>query len=283
MTKDFEDFLLEEIKKSGYPLEIEISSILEQNKWFVINNGYYLDKTTNKEREIDITANYPLIKGDTPKIEFLCTITLVIECKKSNTYSWVFFSRPTVIKLFSLGQYVDYVRVLAFQTEVLDHFEKNHYENFDNVASTYAEFKVKKKNKITKTEQSQKDEIFTAVNQLKNYILYDKDSTRVQFQFPFIRIYYPIIVFDGELFECTIEKGVPKLKKANHILLRYWHPEGVIFFDIVKKEFFKHFITIINTERDRFYESINLNYSKIIKDAENYEKSLKRNMHQLND
>ncbi len=90
MTKNEKEFILENIKKSGYPLEIEVSSILEKD-WFVVNNAFYLDKISNKEREIDILANNPFSKHEGSKIKFLCTITLIVECKKSNTHAWVFF------------------------------------------------------------------------------------------------------------------------------------------------------------------------------------------------
>jgi hypothetical protein len=54
-SKDTEEHLKEEILRTGYPLEIEISALLD-NEWIVFNNDSYLDLEESKSREIDIFA-----------------------------------------------------------------------------------------------------------------------------------------------------------------------------------------------------------------------------------
>ena len=281
MPKTLEEKLIEDINKSGYPLEIEISSILD-DKWDLFNNAYYLDKNTGKEREIDIVALRTTIRKGKSRILFTTQVVLVIECKKSNTHAWVFFSRPTIYAALLSGQYLDFVQVKtndksSLQNEIMTYIKGYHYDEFEKVASTYAEYKIENLGK-NKKKRSQKEEIFTAVQKLKNYIIYDKEMTikekkdRSKFiNSKIIRFYFPTIVFDGKLYECTIEGLEPQLQETNHVLIHFWHPEGLFYIDVVKREHFNDFIKDINEEKDKIFKKINENYLKIKKSVENTE------------
>ncbi|MCP4399957.1 MAG: hypothetical protein GY801_21950 [bacterium] len=50
------DKIEEGIEKTGFRLEFDISSILEDNDWNVISNKYYVDDQQETVREIDIVA-----------------------------------------------------------------------------------------------------------------------------------------------------------------------------------------------------------------------------------
>jgi len=60
MVKNLEDYLAKELSRTGYPLEIEISSILDKT-YVVSNNEYFFDWEEDKAREIDIDA-FPLTR-----------------------------------------------------------------------------------------------------------------------------------------------------------------------------------------------------------------------------
>ena len=85
------DYLKQKIKKTGYPLEIQISSLLDKKNWGTVQNTCsYFDREEGKLRDIDITVGN--FYGP-PKIAPLMLFTqLIIECKKSDNFAWVFFN-----------------------------------------------------------------------------------------------------------------------------------------------------------------------------------------------
>lgn len=82
------NFLIEELKKTGFPLEMEILNILNSGNWIARPNDYYYDYDLNIGREIDIRASlFPHEQAS----NFNAFPFLAIECKKSQTMAWVFF------------------------------------------------------------------------------------------------------------------------------------------------------------------------------------------------
>lgn len=77
---DMEKRIIDDIKRSGIPTEIRVSSILRRNGWDVANQLPYDDSGTI--RPIDIIA----FKAISPNMG----LGLVIECKKSEK-PWVFY------------------------------------------------------------------------------------------------------------------------------------------------------------------------------------------------
>lgn len=81
----------ENICKSGFKLEHEISSILRNDGWTLITNKYYLDDNEESVREIDILAyKCKLIS----KISVFTAI--IISCKKSESNNWALLSRDVI-------------------------------------------------------------------------------------------------------------------------------------------------------------------------------------------
>jgi hypothetical protein len=77
-------------KKTGFLLEFEISNLLAQNGWNVINNKLYIDDQQETVREIDIVA-YKATKVN----NFYVYTVLILSCKKSDKNSWVLFSKES--------------------------------------------------------------------------------------------------------------------------------------------------------------------------------------------
>lgn len=81
----------ENICKSGFKLEHEISSILRDDGWTLITNKYYLDDNEESVREIDILAY---------KCKFISKISvftaIIISCKKSDSNNWALLSRDVI-------------------------------------------------------------------------------------------------------------------------------------------------------------------------------------------
>jgi len=85
-----------QIKKSGFPLEIEIADILQRHGWQVFPSSFFYDYDTGEFREIDILA-YNVVGTalkDSANYPYRITMGLVIECKKREDTALVFFPRP---------------------------------------------------------------------------------------------------------------------------------------------------------------------------------------------
>jgi len=87
MSSEFEKYI-ENIGKTGFPLEYRISLDLQKQKWNIINNRYYIDDTTNNMREIDILAYQVNLVNKTRYYT-----TLLISSKKSEENNWAFLTK----------------------------------------------------------------------------------------------------------------------------------------------------------------------------------------------
>lgn len=54
--KAIEDEIIEEIEKTGFPLELRVSKLLQDKGYYVANNLYFVDRDEGKGREIDARA-----------------------------------------------------------------------------------------------------------------------------------------------------------------------------------------------------------------------------------
>jgi len=287
-----EEYLVERVKKSGYPLEIEISDVLERENFVVFNTQYYFDEERKQGRDIDIYA-LPL-KPDTAddRIRPLILSTdVAIECKKSETHAWVFYTRPRIpmSSIYISGQFRTTVpQPEEFTTDSFEWFLQQeclvlHYDKFERIAVAYEEIKKKKIEKEagkSGKDGSSRREIFEAVNQLVKFICYElhrwHDRTTMLTgtqNLEYMMIFFPIIVFDGDMFEAFLASGEPVLKSKTHLLLdthyRCPYCEEVESFniDIVHRSYFNEFL---RTMKEHFYktmEAIRRNRDELLKKA----------------
>jgi len=211
--RELKEFLSEEIEKSGFPLEIEVSSILENQNWIVLNNQPFRDPDEEELRSVDILAFHgPTVYERPENLPFGFSPRLIIECKKSSSHAWVFFTRPQEAKVFPMdGQVYDFPE--AFSTKAYK--EKNrllqtglfayeyyfnyfsdpsegvkhiHYSDFDRIAIAYKEYKISdfvnddaEKTNLGKKNGSKKksdpaagrSDILEAINQLVKFQNFD--------------------------------------------------------------------------------------------------------------
>jgi hypothetical protein len=107
-------FIAHQIEKTGYPLEIHASEVLEKNAWNVLHSTFYQDFETGSMREIDIRADKTVdrcLSGDTIH-PYRVHLRLDIQCKKSDTFAWVFFltARRTE-EMATWPRFLDYLYV----------------------------------------------------------------------------------------------------------------------------------------------------------------------------
>lgn len=293
--KALEDHLIEKIEKSGYPLEIEISGLLDK-EYVVFNTQYYFDEKTKQGRAIDIHAmpfgSSRMKKLDKAIAPFRLRTEIVAECKKSETHAWVFFTRPhiPVSGHHISGQYkTDVPEPRSFSVDSFSWlFQKCltlHYYDFKRIAIAYDEIKTEKmkKENITRKEKngSSRREIFTAVSQLVKFTCYELHQilSRIS-KLPkppsdreLITIFFPTLVFNGDMFEVTLESGKPKVKRKNHILLathfRCPHCQKVESFiiDVVHFSYFSEFMKILEADFYKIRKNVLEKHDKLIKKA----------------
>lgn len=249
--------IINQILKTGYPLEIEVSEAMERD-WSVFNNLPYVDRREGKTREIDIYAVHLSEPAQVAEQNtFFIATDAVVECKKSDTHVWVFFSRPVRYPLgLGDGQTLDFLQVFSDNRErFMENLSlpKLHYATFTRVSRTYSEVKIE-------GNTSGKDVIFEASNQLMNYISEELEGVRKSFESTAgdmsrrsIHLRFPIIVFDGRLYDAIISAGRLELMETRHTILETLgrSTTGRItnyLIDVVTKDFLTGLLGDLNTD-----------------------------------
>lgn len=292
--KTLEEYLLEEVERTGYPLEIEISSILDQIPHLVaFNNQYYFDEDGQRGRTIDMYCIYTKhYFAETPSIEpFGLRTDIAIECKKSNTHAWIFFTRPEAWRSpYFSGQTLDSLNVhtdgeiniidkILPLSRDLETTKFLHYDRFQKTAIAHHEAKIKKLGKHQAKQMKGKNpngfgEINEATNQVVKFVSFELGKLVQMYRevkYSRIVIYFPIIVFDGRMYEYTTEKGFPELIPTNHILMETSYRPGysdsplTFGIDVIRKEFFKLLMSIIEEDISLLREGILSQHGNLVK------------------
>ena len=236
--KDEVERIKEDIKKSGFPLEIEVSKVLKRHEWRVLNQQYYFDQDEKKGRTIDILAyitDHSEV-GDYKPFH----VSLIIECKSSST-PWVFWTTHKDKEMFSFPSMVvkhwARPRGITAERKMYDDWLKwmphSHIYSSDLDSVALIPYEPFKKGKGR--------EIFEASNQVVKALSFElmrhkKFALLMPALHPLF-IIYPVIVFDGRLFELRVENGDLGLLPVEY--LQYWTstPREDFLIDVVKKGF----------------------------------------------
>ena len=250
--KDEIERIKEDIEKSGFPLEIEVSQILEMHGWKANNQQYYLDQDEGKRRTIDIiahVADHSQVGDYTP-----FHVSLVIECKSSSK-PWVFWTTQKDKEIFSFPitlvkhwarprgitaerkMYDDWLKWMPYShiySPDLNRVAVIHYEPF---------------------KEGKGHEIFEASNQVikaLSFILtrFKESALKLPNLYPLF-VLYPVIVYDGHLFDLRIENGESRLFPTQYSQYSTSTLEEFFLIDVIKKEFFSAYLEKLNTEMDK--------------------------------
>lgn len=256
--KSGQEYIKDELEKTGYPLELEIHSLINSHKnWIAFAQDYFFDEDERKGRSIDISAFEMPIFGDHLKIikkpidPLDIRFNLAIECKKSKN-NWVFFPIERIYPGFN-GQCISFLEDInglsLLNAEIL---RPNHFDPIENkISPNYTIFPIGRKN-----------EIFEAIMQLVKYITYSKYNTikrlaKVEVSKYRISFWFPIIVFDGKMWNVSFEEGnVKNVIESKHIILKNTYrpiqsmEEANFLIDIVHRSYFKDFLGIIKKDID---------------------------------
>ena len=108
------EFIARQIEKTGYPLEIHASVVLEKRDWKVAHSTFYEDFETKSLREIDIRADRTVERSSlgNATTPYKIHLRLNIQCKKSDTFAWVFFLTQRKTDEMATGlRFLDYLYV----------------------------------------------------------------------------------------------------------------------------------------------------------------------------
>ncbi len=248
----------EYILKSGFPLEIEIGKILRKNGWIVGNQWPYIDKESGKIRSADVFAMKMRLQP--PKFG----VTLLVECKKGLKHDWVFHTQEKEKEFFPfLGVFVDFLKKfegiplnyeLAYQSE-----NETVDSKLSGIHLLDNSIKIGVFNIIPSAKD--KDDFYIATNQVISALRARGKRKGVKSE-----ITFPVIVFDGEIFEFYKENDETKILPTNHLQFMSFEKSELgtlpCLIDVVRKTYFSEFLQLI--ERD-FYILTQLVKSKGVK------------------
>jgi hypothetical protein len=265
---DLEEKIIEELKKSGYPLEVEVTLALESSGWNVLNQEGYIDSETNKWRTIDVLATKSIeLSGS---VYQRLHLSLAIECKKIEGKPWVFFVRnKKPLRIFNPLAACGLIKLVSKPVLHPLHLEKLadcfHYYSpeFSKVAViSYEPF-----------QKSEKNVIFEAKTQVIKFLSYEREETRKFLSMEEVReklnpnlkttslisIAYPLIVIAGDLFEVEFIDEKPKLTRTDYIqyLTSFGIPSSESYvIDIMRIDFLRKYLDIIEKKAQQFTNKV---------------------------
>ncbi len=253
MNDESQRKILENLKLSGFTLEIDALNCLMKKLWSAYPQFGYLDKQTEKLRTVDIVSSpYGSIwEKSSPKV--------IIECKSSNSKPWVFFT-PLVGKesllntpikeslfgaalemIFSLGKQLGVLRKTGdtemIPTELANKLNASHYLN-GNVPIAYSYHVVGRGNR-----EDSVDDLREGLYQVNNAFNSDR--------FPKNGMVFLVIVFKGEMYSINEEKALNPVKhvifvNTNTSDMGASSPPRLI--DIVRDSYFEEYLDILEND-----------------------------------
>lgn len=211
MSDDLYDRILLEINKTGFPLELRTAEVLKSRGYSVAHSLFYIDEDEGKPREVDLRA----LKMHEIKLDnrtFIVRHWLLVECKKTADKHWVFFGSekgvydpdhylvPNTPDLGRFIHYTDYAKIK----------EVHPFNNYPVRCRSYFE--------IGKNNQSN-EMIYKALTTATKASIYTmKKHGDATYDISF---YYPIVVYDGRLFQAVIENDDTKLDEVDSVLVSF--------------------------------------------------------------
>ncbi|MDD3175138.1 MAG: hypothetical protein PHU51_01525 [Candidatus Nanoarchaeia archaeon] len=265
VNESIEEQIRKDLLKSGFPLELNVASILEDKGWNVLQNEYISEG--DHEYEIDIIA-FKIFEAEYENITFKLRTRFIIECKKSEKHPWVFFMREkqefdTSYKLLKRISNFGINRPFRLKSNGSSediNFLKNEigYDDlnvfkWNNKSTSYCQaFRdPNKENQIYFAIKSLLRNLKIIQNKL-NKSLYDGQWTEI-----FLNIDFPVIVLDGNLFECFLKKGDLKINSSSEIpfITNYGETnQEKILINILKINQLENFIEKVEQDSQKLFD-----------------------------
>jgi hypothetical protein len=211
MKEDLKTKIVGWLDRNGYPLEMRVVSALRVAGFNVQQSTFYEDPETHESREIDAIASR------TDKHGFL-KYSLIIECKKSLNHPWVVFTSDR--QAAGKNKFLTYCAMPeATQTVLLKKRVKSYAARLPwwgspkrtgyGMAVAFAEANADPAYKAT-------------IGVLKATIAGNKSEPR-PLGLGVLRFLFPIIVFEGRLFESYLDdQGKTIVEETEEVVLNYY-------------------------------------------------------------
>jgi hypothetical protein len=241
------DFIKNELMKTGFALEDKVIAVFNDLKGFEIEPNYnFTDWQTGNVRELDMRVTFN-VSPSPIHIEYV----LLIECKKLLGNAWTFIRSSGEHVLFknvsSIWDDFDGIGRKVPIAKILDPIIRTHIP-CDTFASRYKEI-ITDKDKSNKRE----DNILSSAIKLSKAIYFEQKGakrtgaflTSAKKDIDRVRIYYPIIIFEGEMYEATMlpEVSVKSISSVHLNNFSIQNGEEIdMIIDVIKLENLKDFI-----------------------------------------
>ena len=190
-ANDLNKKVLEWVMGQGYPLEMKVATSFRNRGFEVIQSHYYPDPENNDLREIDIVAITPEYTG-------LIDVSFVIECKSSKKKPWVLFTSEHTLEglniLFSYCINSDSAREILIEKQMETDVKLPWMKKNGRIA--YG---------LTQAFTTGSDVTFKASTGVLKAAISRKRILGEKGYSPFVFV-FPVIVVDGNIFECFIDK-----------------------------------------------------------------------------
>lgn len=280
--------MVQAIKNSGYLIEQRVESIIEEFGYYVETNPAYPDPDTGKSREFDLSpiAGKQVFKKESGFI----FINLLLECE-NNKQPIVFFESHSPVSFLN---YQD-LKIVGIPVKIhkdgeyeslqdFFSFDKFHHYCKGTFSTQYCSFH-KRDNKspwLALHEESQHGSFTSLINALEfsvkemyeNWVLPEKDEKE-----PLnLTLFYPVMVFQGELYVASQESRKVRLVPKDHVQFRKeFHSSkynDTYQIDVVRERYLKKYLSMVEKEADAFAtrlkrkkKVITLSVDKIIDEA----------------
>ena len=259
MDSDMIGQIKKEIEKSGFPLELYVINICSKKNTGRMPNIRYTYE--GNLREIDLYAFFEEINLNPKEGENLqhTGTAMIIECKKSKDKPWVFFSssmhQSTDVFCFTkyvsdFDLYFNREKTYPLLSQIYENLSKNHYKD-KRIPKCITYFEAFK-------NPSTSSEIYKGIDSVLSFLCYKRGSVskrRNELGF-FTEFFFPIIVFEGALFEANVERDEVNVKEQRHIQLRTDYNEEVFSIDIVERGYFEKFLSLIEKDHLELVKAI---------------------------
>jgi hypothetical protein len=239
--------VLKAIDKTGFPLELRISELLREREYHVANSLYFVDQDENKGREVDLRA---LKNVKLPGGTLFVRHCLVVQCKRSQKWPWVVFTSPR--SGYDRGYKKLDVRGIAqgspwLEQTIQDVFDKNHpLYTSPRLGRAFTEL-------FRKTDETKDadENIFGAlVTAVKATVAVRNAAFAARYNS--IVFYYPVVVFEGDLWESYLERQNLRAEKTERVTVSLFYespkyPSEGMLVPIVTPQELPKFLTELET------------------------------------
>jgi hypothetical protein len=279
MSKEIEA-IKKDILESGFSLELETSRLLRSRGWRVQNSVYYMDWHEGRAREIDVigTRGGQVFAADGSGDFVLLHYNLIIECKKDDGKPWVFFflEEPEPRLKFEHGRYPSIAGLYRYSfLETKEKDIQHHY---------FTGRRKSRSHRVAFRDQTNTP-IHQAIDATIKATVFRTDGDSHLKRPPqggppiwaVIWLCYPVVVFDGHLYECTIVDDEPDLKRVGYLQHLADHQSrkemGALGFetfpiDVVQRDHLDQFLDMIEQEHAELMGEIADNFALVRKMAE---------------